>query len=68
MPEKGKNTNITDKIETLKSKIDWFYGEDFSLDDSLDHYKEVLELSREIEKDLAELKNKVTVLSKDFGK
>lgn len=68
MPKKGEQTKVTDKLNVLKAKIDWFYGDDFKLDTAMEHYKEVLKLAHEVEKDLEELKNQVTVLKKDFSK
>ncbi|MDR0397952.1 MAG: hypothetical protein LBH36_02095 [Candidatus Nomurabacteria bacterium] len=68
MPKKGKTEGVTAKIDELKAKINWFYSDDFKLDAALECYDEVIKLSKEIEKELEEIKNSVTVLSKDFSK
>ena len=60
--------SINEKINSLNEKVDWFYGEDFSLENAEKHYKEAIALAKEIEKDLNELKNSIEVISKDFTK
>lgn len=59
---------ISQKIEKLKSDIDWFYGEDFSIDDSLERYEQAIKLAKEIEGDLTNMKNQVNIIDKDFSK
>jgi exonuclease VII small subunit len=58
---------INKQLAELKAKIDWFYGEDFNLDDAIARYEEVVKLSQQLDKQLGELKNKVEVLSRDFS-
>jgi len=60
--------SITEKISNLDEKIQWFYSDDFSLDEAEKRYKEASALAKDIEKDLKELKNKIEVISKDFTK
>lgn len=62
-----KDANINKKIEKLQTQIDWFYGEDFKLDQAEGQYQTAIKLAKEIEKDLTDLKNKITVLEKDFS-
>ena len=57
---------INDKINQLHEMTEWFYGEEFSLDQATEKSQEAVNLTKEIEKDLAELKNKVEVIDKDF--
>ena len=59
---------ISDKLDLLKSKIDWFYGEEFNLDEAVESYKNVLSLADEVKSDLHDLKNEIKVLDKDFSK
>ena len=59
---------IADKINELEQATDWFYSDDFKLDEAADRYKQATVLAKEIEKDLKELKNKIEVISKDFTK
>lgn len=59
---------ISEKIEELKSGVDWFYSDDFELDKASSKYKELTVLTKDIEKDLAELKNEIKVIDEDFSK
>ena len=61
-------TTISEKIKKLDAATDWFYSEDFKLDEATEKYKAAMDLAREIEKDLTELKNKIEVLEEDFKK
>lgn len=63
----AKNT-ISEKLETLNDKIEWFYSDEFSLDEATAKYQEAAKLAKEVEKDLNELKNKIEVISEDFTK
>ena len=60
--------SISDKIAELKEGVDWFYSDDFKLEDASDKYKALTGLAKEIEKDLDELKNEVKVIDEDFSK
>lgn len=59
---------ISEKIKKLDEATDWFYSDEFKLDEATEKYKAAMELAREIEKDLSELKNKIEVLEEDFTK
>lgn len=59
---------ISEKIDELKSGVDWFYSDDFELDKASSKYKELTVLAKDIEKDLAELKNEIKVIDEDFSK
>lgn len=67
MSKTTDKTPITKKITQLDEAVEWFYGDDFVLDQALEHYKTANKLAQEIEKDLLELKNQVEVLE-DFTK
>ncbi len=54
MSKIAKN-NINQKISQLEADIDWFYGEDFSLDQAADKYQSAIKLAKTIEQDLADL-------------
>lgn len=60
--------SLNDKIDDLDKKIEWFYSDDFKLDEASKNYKEAAALAREIEQDLKELKNEIEVLAEDFSK
>ena len=60
--------SISDKIAELKEGVDWFYSDDFKLEDASDKYKALTGLAKEIERDLDELKNEIKVIDEDFSK
>lgn len=62
------NLSLNQKIKELDKKVEWFNSEDFELEKAVEKYKEALELSKEIEKDLKNLKNEIEVLNVDFSK
>lgn len=58
---------INQKIQDLDGAVEWFYGEEFSLDKAQEKYESAVKLAKEIEKDLGELKNKIEIIDKDFS-
>ena len=60
--------SLNQKIEKLDGEVEWFYSDDFKLEQAVEKYKEAMRLAKEIEKDLNELKNEIEVLSEDFSK
>lgn len=60
--------SLNQKIEELDNEVEWFYSDDFKLEQAVEKYKEATKLAKEIEKDLNELKNEIEVLSEDFSK
>lgn len=64
--EDQSSKSIDQKILELDQKIEWFYSDDFSLDQALIQYHEACSLADKIEKELAEMKNKIEVLA-DFS-
>lgn len=67
MSEK-KTLNITEKMTKLDEYVAWFDGDDFELEKALDKFTEAKALADEIENDLAELKNTITVINQQFDK
>ena len=63
-----ENNSINGKITKLNEQVQWFYSDDFSLNEAEKRYKESVELAKEIEKDLNSLKNKIEIIDKDFTK
>lgn len=55
--------SIETKIKELDESVEWFYSDDFSLDEALRKYQDAQKLAKNIEKDLAELKNQVEVIA-----
>ena len=60
--------SLNQKIEELDGKVEWFYSDEFKLEEAVNKYKDAAHLACEIEKDLDELKNEIEILSKDFSK
>ncbi len=68
MPKpEAKKPSLEAKIAQLNQDVEWFYDEDFQLDQALEKYRAATELAQEIERDLTELKNSVEVIG-DFTK
>lgn len=59
---------ISQKLEELEKSTDWFYSDDFSLDEAVEKYKKAIALAKELQKDLDDLSNEVEVLGRDFSK
>lgn len=64
---KTEKSTISQKLTQLDEAVEWFYGDDFALDEALAKYQDATKLANEIQKDLAELKNQVEVIG-DFTK
>lgn len=62
-----KPLSIKKQLSDLDAAVEWFYGDDFSLDEALDKYKSATTLAKEIEVNLNHLKNEVKVIA-DFTK
>lgn len=67
MSKNVAKNSIESKIKQLDESVEWFYSEDFSLDQTLQKYQDANKLAGAIEKDLSELRNQVEVLA-DFAK
>ena len=63
----SKSNNLSEKIAELDQAVDWFYGEDFSLSEAITRYEAAAKLAKSIETDLKTLKNRITVIEKDFS-
>lgn len=60
--------SLNAKIAELDTKVEWFYSDEFKLEETVEKYKDALKLAKEIEKELMELENEIEVLSADFSK
>jgi len=63
-----EKANISDKITKLNTQVEWFYSDDFSLDEASEKYQAAIKLAKDIEQDLNSLKNEIELISKDFTK
>ena len=59
---------INQKLEQLDQQIEWFYGEDFSLELAAEKYQAAATAAKEIESDLNEIKNQIEIIDRDFSK
>ena len=59
---------LNQKIEKLDNQVEWFYSDEFDLDEAMEKYKKSIKLAKEIEKDLIDLKNEIEILAEDFSK
>ena len=64
----SEKINLNQKIQDLDKKVEWFYSDDFKLEEAVVKYKEAIKLAKDVEKDLDSLKNEIEVLSEDFSK
>ncbi len=64
----AEKMSLNQKIEKLDAEVEWFYSDDFKLEEAVNRYKQATKLAKEIEKDLNELKNEIEVLAEDFSK
>ena len=63
-----KELSLNQRIAELDKQVEWFYSDDFKLEEATDKYKEAAKLAKDIEKELDELKNEIEVLTEDFSK
>lgn len=64
----AEKMSLNKKIEKLDAEVEWFYSDDFKLEDATSKYKDAVKLAKEIENDLVKLKNEIEVISEDFTK
>lgn len=57
-----KNKTITQKINDFEELIKWFDSDSFSLEAAIEKYTQASKLAEEIEQELVELKNEVTII------
>jgi len=63
---KSNDKTIQQKIAELQELTGWFEGEEFELEQALEVFGRAEKLAAEIEHDLQQLKNEVTVVAKKF--
>lgn len=65
MSTKNSKT-IAEKRAELAELLAWFEGQDFVLEDAIAKFEKAEALAREIEEELMQYKNKITVLKQRF--
>lgn len=64
---KEKNS-LSTKMAQLDELLAWFDGDDFEIEAAMDKFTEAKQLADEIEKELDDMKNTITVLDEQFSK
>lgn len=64
----SEKKTISQKIEELDNSTEWFYSDDFNLDEAVKKYQEAIGIAKELQKDLNDLQNEVEILAEDFSK
>ncbi|MCR5700055.1 MAG: exodeoxyribonuclease VII small subunit [Candidatus Saccharibacteria bacterium] len=64
----AEKKSLNQKIAALDTEVEWFYSDDFKLEEATEKYKKAIKLAKEIEQDLSDLQNEIQVLSEDFSK
>lgn len=62
----SKPSSIEEKMKQLRELVAWFEGDDFVLEKASEKFNQATRLASEIEKELSELKNTITVLKESF--
>ena len=61
-----KSVSISKQMEELEEKMNWFKGDEFTLDEAAERYAEVEKMAGEIEEILMEMQNSVELIQKRF--
>lgn len=61
-----KSVPISKRMEELEEKMNWFKGDEFTLDEAAERYAEVERMAGEIEEILMEMQNSVELIQKRF--
>lgn len=61
-----QNSTITQKRAKLQELLAWFESDDFEVEQAIDKFKQAEMLAQEIETELMEYKNTITVLKQRF--
>ena len=61
-----KSVPISKRMEELEEKMNWFKGDEFTLDEAAERYAEVERMASEIEEILMEMQNSVELIQKKF--
>ena len=61
-----KSVSVSKRMEELEEKMNWFKGDEFTLDEAAERYAEVERMAGEIEEILMEMQNSVELIQKRF--
>ena len=60
--------SLNQKFDELEKAKEWFYSDEFNLDEAVKKYEEAIKIAKELQKDLSDLQNEIEILDKDFSK
>lgn len=63
-----KKQSISEKMANLDRLLSWFDSDDFALETAIEKFHEAETLANEIERDLMEVKNTITVVAERFDR
>jgi len=66
MSKQSEQKTVSEKMDELSALVAWFEGDEFELEQALETYGKAEKLAAEIEHDLTNLKNEITVLKEKF--
>ena len=64
----SETKSLSQKFDELEKAKEWFYSDEFNLDEAVKKYEEAIKIAKELQKDLTTLQNKIEILDKDFSK
>lgn len=59
--------SLGEQIAELDRQVEWFYSDDFKLEEAVAKYQAAAKLAKRIEADLESLRNEIEVLTQDFS-
>ena len=59
---------LNEQIAELDKQVEWFYSDEFKLEEATAKYKDAVKLAKQIEGELESLKNEIEVLAEDLQK
>ena len=65
---KTSNESISEKMAKLDGLLAWFEGDDFEIEAVLEKFGEAKKLADDVENDLREIKNTITVVGQRFDR
>lgn len=63
-----EKSNVSTKMVQLDELLAWFDGEDFELEVAMGKFTEAKKLADEIESELLEMKNTITIVGEQFDR
>lgn len=66
MSKQSEQKTVSEKMSELSELVAWFESDEFELEKAIETYQKAEKLAGEIEHDLSNLKNEVTVLKQKF--